>query len=323
MGHLRAPCSEVRVLKILGLLLAHLILIAPLSVALAALLRMEAHQADLLVQFTAPAMIACLGFGLLLALLRLYPAALSALVVSGLLVFANWPQWRPANLAPDPSSPSFTLYSANLYVRNHDVEAIARSIKAANADVLILIEISPEVRAEADRLFADYPHRLYAGGGRRPASSAVISRYPLTNVPGAKHPETVAAMADTPLGPIHLMAAHLTRPWPFQPPSEQARQVGVLSQLRQDIQGPLILAGDFNAVSHGAIGRRIQSDLGLMPASAPLGTYPAKLPSPLAMTIDHVWHTPDLGLKRRLGLRNGSDHRPVIVQISRAAPPQP
>lgn len=319
----RLVCFEARVLKSLGLILAHLILIAPLSVALAALLRLQAHQADLLVQFTAPALIACVGFGLLLLLFRLYPAALSALVISGLLVWANWPQWQPAASAPAPASPRFTLYSANLWGRNHDVEMIERSIKAANADILILIEISPEVRSQSDRLFADYPHRLYAGGSHRPASSAVISRYPLVNVPGTKHPETVAAFAETPLGPIHLMAAHLTRPWPFQPHSEQARQVEVLRHLRQNIQGPVILAGDFNAVSHGAIGRHIQTDLGLTPAPALLGTYPAFLPSPLAMAIDHVWHTPDLNLTRRLGQKNGSDHRPVIVQISRAAPPRP
>ena len=38
------------------------------------------------------------------------------------------------------------------------------------------------------------------------------------------------------------------------------------------------------------------------------------------MTIDQVWRSPDLALlERRLGRKNGSDHRPVVTRFTLAA----
>lgn len=310
-------------LKLIATVAACLILIAPAIVAVAALGRIEHPAADLLVQFSAPALVATVAFTLSLWVLRLYPAASVASLVSLSLLIANWPQWFPSKAAAEVG-PSLSLYSANLWVYNQDMKALARSIERADADILVLVELGLTGREQADLLFAAYPHRLYAGHGDHPAKSAIISRYPLHPVQGPKHRETVAAVADTPLGPVTVVGAHMTRPWPFQPPVNQVKQVDQLSDLRRSLSGPVIMAGDFNAVSHGRIGRQIKADMALIPAPAFPGTFPAKLPSVLGMTIDHVWYTPDLALTaRRLGQANGSDHRPVIVQFSRAAPAQP
>lgn len=310
-------------LKLIATGAAGLILITPAMVAVAALGRIDHQAADLLVQFSAPAFVASLAFTLCLWALRLYPAAIAATLVSLSLLIANWPQWFPAKITAE-TGPSLSLYSANLWVYNQDMEALARSIERADADILVLVELGPTGREQADHLFATYPHRLYAGRGDHPAKSAIISRYPLSAVQGPMHRETVAAVADTPLGPVTVVGAHMTRPWPFQPQINQVKQVEKLGELRRRLSGPVIMAGDFNAVSHGRIGRQIKADMQVIPAPAFPGTFPRKLPSILGMTIDHVWHTPDLALtSRRLGQANGSDHRPVIVQFSRAAPPQP
>jgi endonuclease/exonuclease/phosphatase (EEP) superfamily protein YafD len=45
------------------------------------------------------------------------------------------------------------------------------------------------------------------------------------------------------------------------------------------------------------------------------------LPSALGITIDQVYASPDLAfVSRRLGQSTGSDHRPVVTEITRAAP---
>ena len=310
-------------LKLIANVTALLMLIPPLAVAVAALGRLDHRAADLLVHFTAPALIATLGLTLGLLILRLYPAATIGGLVSLALLVANWPQWVPPKTAPD-SHESFSVYSANLWVYNQDMKALARSIDRADADILILVELGATGREQADQLFADYPYRLYAGRGDHPAKSAILSRYPLSPVEGPKHRETVSAIAQTPLGPVTLIGAHLTRPWPYQPQANQMKQVDQLTELRRTLSGPLIMAGDFNAVSHGRIGRQIKQDMGLIPAPALLGTFPRKVLSLFGITIDQVWHTPDLSLiSRSLGLPNGSDHRSVITRFSRAAPPQP
>jgi endonuclease/exonuclease/phosphatase (EEP) superfamily protein YafD len=64
----------------------------------------------------------------------------------------------------------------------------------------------------------------------------------------------------------------------------------------------------------------VQRDISLRPAAGFPGTWPAALPSALAITIDQVYASPDLAfISRRLGQPTGSDHRPVVTEITRAA----
>ena len=127
-------------------------------------------------------------------------------------------------------------------------------------------------------------------------------------------------MARTPLGRLNVVGVHLTRPWPFQEQWGQISQTMALQAVVEDLDGPVIVAGDFNSVSSARIGKQMRRDLGLHPAAAFPGTWPADLPAPLGMTIDQVYASPDLAFVRRgLGDPTGSDHRPVVTEITRAA----
>ena len=314
-----SPLKAVLHLTALGLLAG------PAAIALAALTRVGHRWTDLLAQFTAPALVATLALTLLGAVLRLRPAMIAGMGVTVLLILAVWPQWLPRGAAlPREDAPTVTLYSANLWARNTDVEAIARSIAEADADIVILVELGDAPSAELDRVLAGYPHRIFNARVDRPsgaARAAIASRYPLTAV--ADRPDglvSVAATAQTPLGPVNIIGAHLTRPWPFQYQWGQIRQATALAAIRHHMTGPVIAAGDFNSVSSARIGRQIQAETGLIPAPGWPGTWPSALPSATGITIDHVWRSPDLALlERRLGRKNGSDHRPVITRFTLAA----
>ncbi|MNQ56696.1 hypothetical protein D3C85_708260 [compost metagenome] len=318
-----SPLKAVAHLAALGLLAA------PTAVALSALTRIGHRWTDLLAQFTAPALAATLVLTLLYAVLRLRPAMIAGLGVTVLLVLAVWPQWLPRGAAlPREDAPTLTLYSANLWAPNTDVEAIARSIVEADADIVVLVELGDGPAAQLDRVLAGYPHRLLNARVDRPsgaARAAIASRYPLTAI--ADRPDglvSVSAVAQTPLGPINIIGAHLTRPWPFQHQWGQINQATALAAIRRDMNGPVIAAGDFNSVSSARIGRQIQAETGLIPAPGWPGTWPSVLPPAFAMTIDQVWRSPDLALlERKLGRKNGSDHRPVITRFTLAAKPAP
>ena len=115
-------------------------------------------------------------------------------------------------------------------------------------------------------------------------------------------------------------SAHPIRSWPFQFQWGQINQVTALSGFRKTLEGPVIVAGDFNSVSSTRIGRQVRDEMGLIPAPGWPGTWPALAPSALGVTIDQVWRSPDLALvSRRLGEPTGSDHRPVVTEITRAA----
>lgn len=314
-----SPLKAVIHLAALGLLAA------PAAIALSALTRIGHRWTDLLAQFAAPALTATLALTLLYAVLRLRPAVIAGLGVTVLLILAVWPQWFPRGGAlPREGAPSLTLYSANLWAWNTDVEAITRSIREANPDIVVLVELGDTPSAQLDRVLAGYPHRVLNARVDRPsgaARAAIASRYPLTAIADrADGLVSVAATAQTPLGPVNIIGAHLTRPWPFQYQWGQINQATALAAIRRDMTGPVIAAGDFNSVSNARIGRQIQAEAGLIPAPGWPGTWPSVVPSAAAMTIDQVWRSPDLALlERRLGRKTGSDHRPVITRFSLTA----
>lgn len=310
--------------KALMRLAALALLTPPGLVAVSALSRIGHRLPDLLTQFTAPALVATAMLCGLFLLLRLWDMAALGAGVAGLLLLAVWPQWTPDH-GRSAGPQTLTVYAANLWARNEDVAAIARSIERADADVVMLIELGDAPAAQLDTILSAYPHRVATPRRDRPsgaARSVIASRLPLHQVRDADGQGLAAlvAQAETPLGPVSLIAVHLTRPWPFQHPYGQISQAQRLAALRAGLEGPVVVAGDFNTVSSGRIGRQIKAETGLIPAPAWPGTWPSALPASLGIAIDHVWRTPDLALvERRLGQKTGSDHRPVIVRLSRAA----
>ncbi|GGE85268.1 endonuclease/exonuclease/phosphatase family protein [Mycetocola zhadangensis] len=96
----------------------------------------------------------------------------------------------------------------------------------------------------------------------------------------------------------------------------------------QCASGSVIMAGDFNATVDNMIGLESAddatlgqcADAGRASGNGAVGTWPSKIPALLGAPIDHVMATPDWTVT---GMRvatetdgTGSDHRPVLVQLS-------
>lgn len=278
---------------------------------------------DLLAQFTAPLLIMMVLLTAGTGLLRLRRPAVVGLLTSLLLGLAVWPQWFPEAEPPDPDAAVVRVYSANLFYRNNDTDRIRRSIEAADADIVVLIELASDPALQIDRLLAGYPHRaasLRLDQTRGPSRSLIASRWPLTaraDPPDGLH--AVAATVETPVGPVNVIGVHLTRPWPFQHSWGQISQTMALQAVVSGLDGPILVAGDFNSVSSARIGNQVQRDIGLRPAPGFPGTWPSDAPSALGITIDQIYASPDLAfVSRKLGLSTGSDHRPVVTEVTRA-----
>ena len=278
---------------------------------------------DIFAQFTAPMFIASAVATVLLALLRFRMAAWAGLTTSIVLFVVVAPQWTPRQPPAEPDAPVVRLYSANVYYLNDDVAAMHRSIETADPDIVILIELGRGPMEQLDTLLAGYPYRagsMRMNETRGPSRSVIASRWPLRQIenrPDGLH--SVTAVAQTPLGEVNVIGVHLTRPWPFQYQWGQISQTMALGDIRRTLDGPVIIAGDFNSVSNARIGRQMQDDLGMTPATGFPGTWPSDLPAPLGITIDQVWRSPELTfVNRKVGQPNGSDHRPVVTEFTRA-----
>jgi endonuclease/exonuclease/phosphatase (EEP) superfamily protein YafD len=305
--------------------LALCILIPPLVIGLAALSGIDHRWVDILAQFPAPALTLTLIFVAVLAILRLRLAAGAGAVVAVVLALAIWPQAMTDRGKPMPGAPVLTLYSANLLVTNTNVDAVKASVAAANPDILVLIEAPLIVSEHANELFPQYPHRLrspWPGFGAGTSGNMILSRWPLTpgkiRAPGLSY---ALAKVETPLGPLNVVGVHMTRPWPFQFEWGQLTQAMTLNTLVKKLDGPVVVAGDFNSVSSARVGRQIRSDIGMKANPGWPGTWPSMAPAIFGFTIDQVYRTPDLAVvDRKIGKRTGSDHRPVITRLTLAEP---
>jgi len=307
-----------RLIDIVGTLAALL----PLVIGVAALSGSDHRWPDILAQFTAPVLVATLIAVIFAALLRLKATAVTGLVALLALTIAVWPQWFPSAPTPQKDAPTITVYSANLWAKNTDVTAMALSIAEADADIILLVELGDVPADKLDVLLPDHPYRLVSAPSNltvAPARAMVASKWPIKRVPDARrqHLSAMTASVQTPLGEVGVMAAHLTRPWPYQFQWGQIMQASEMADIRPYMGRKAIIAGDFNSVSSARIGRQVKDTMGLVPAPAPFGTWPTKLPAVFGITIDQVWYSPELALvDRKLGQDNGSDHRPVITRFT-------
>lgn len=308
-------------------LLALAALAGLIAVGVADLSGSPRREAVLLSQFTGPTLVVGLMLiGACLALRRPRMAAAMALACM-VLSAAMAPQLLPAGARAERGSPTVRLYLANIYIRNENVAAIARSIREAEADIVVLTEINSRVlldEARMARILPDHPHRLNSavvGGPYRMNHGVIASRYPL-QAEMLDQLDGIAAMhvrLDTPLGPLSVTGAHLTRPWPFLHHGAQDHQLGRLIERLERIEGPHVVAGDFNSTPATGIGQRLRIERRLASAPSWPGTWPSVLPAPLRIGIDNVFVSRELSITARtLAVPNASDHSPVIVEIRRA-----
>ncbi len=297
----------------------------PLAIAVASLSAIGHRWVDILAQFVGPAAV---GAGLLVAtalVLRLRAATVATGLVGFIVMVAGSPQWFPTKGWP-ADGPGFTLYSANLFVQNADLPAIGTSIRQANADVVVLMEVGDAARPGLDTVLAAYPHRIVTprrAGGAGPSVFVIASRWPLTERRiELMYMFAIAGEVQTPAGPVTVAGVHLTRPWPYQEQWGQILQTQDLIDWLATVDGPVVVAGDFNSVSSARIGRMLRRETGLVAAPGWPGTWPSALPAWAGITIDQVYRSPELAVvERRLGRPNGSDHRPVVTRFVKAQTP--
>ncbi len=264
-----------------------------------------------------------LCFGLALALAR-RKRVLSVLTLAIAALLALHLSWLAPLFVPDPrpaTTRTFTLLSLNIRGELGDATDIVA--QSRDSDVVVLLETTP--RAIRDLHAAGMDDRFaYSAGKDSPGSaSAIYSRFPLTAVQPL--PQTSFQMwqatAQIPrLGGVRIIAAHPCNPFCGRGywPAEHALLQRVIAR---ELDRPLVVAGDFNAVDDHLPMRQLYR-LGLTSATDIVGagwlpTYPANAPIPPLIPIDHILLDDRLTATSITRIRvTGTDHLGLVATVA-------
>ncbi|MES2916873.1 MAG: endonuclease/exonuclease/phosphatase family protein [Pseudomonadota bacterium] len=230
-----------------------------------------------------------------------FVATLLALLTGGQVLLAySWPGLPGA----------YSVYQKNMLFRNVDLPALEADIRAADAQIVTLQEVSEPNLALLTALRDLYPYQQVCPGNQV-GGTAVLTRLP--PVPGTAFCGPGLAAMQVVAGTegqdrFWLVSVHLR--WPF--PYAQAEQVNLLLPILDRLQGPAILAGDFNMVRWANSVKRLSDILGLRPAGPTFGSY-IGLSDQFALPIDHVFATRGGRVSPRGTF--GSDHLGLLAEV--------
>jgi endonuclease/exonuclease/phosphatase (EEP) superfamily protein YafD len=266
--------------------------------------------------FTLPILVCALVWLGLMLLLQQVPASLVSALAVIMLMAAHWPQAFPYRPQPDPGATPIKVLFHNLWHNNPSGAGVLKLIDKEQPDVVALIEVSSEARAELlSGLEGRYPYRdLHY-------DRLIFSRFPLRDVAYAKKLDAGHVRVKTPDGPINLITVHLTRPWPFKRGSQTSQVERLETFLTPYDTENMLVVGDFNSTPSAALLRDFARHQALNPAPALIGTWPDYLPGFVRLGIDNSFAGKALRFnERHVGDNTGSDHLPVIFVVTRAAP---
>jgi len=245
-------------------------------------------------------------------------AAMSA-AVGGYWSWRLWPRRAPRD-ATEEAAPLLRLVSANLLYENLDFERTLQGLVALDADVLVLCEVTPEMRRHFRRLEMTYPHALDTCAPESFYGILILSRFPLTlrstGVGEDPTPRHIAAELSIGTDTISLVAIHPTNPLRFSRAHRIPAEFDAVADLCRTAPPDLVLIGDCNAAGWSSYLRALERDTGLANDGKTRPSWPIWLPPLVRLPLDHVWVRGRVALLRTLlGPRLGSDHLPLIAEI--------
>ncbi len=218
----------------------------------------------------------------------------------------------------DANAPSIRLLSFNILKENRrNGEAIARMITASGADVVSIMEAEP-LEPYLSRLVEAYPYRIGCGTLAANCDQVLFSKTPLERATiRSLSPLFVDRfiLAETEIRgqKINIASIHTTKPY-FD--DFQTAELVQATLAMEKMQGPLVLAGDFNASSLAPNIRNFFIWTGLRTASYEPPTWPIRL-GMLGLPIDHVYVRPPMKIRSVSALPSayGSNHAGLMAEL--------
>jgi len=234
-----------------------------------------------------------------------------------------------------PNDSSLTVLSWNTLGDEPGAAAVAKLALDSGADVLTLPESTKEFSFEVAAIMKDAGRPMWLETAAfdqisksRSTSvlwSADLGEYSIDETVGATSVlPSLVMRPDDGDGPV-IIAVHAVAPLPVEFENWRADLAWLGDQCSGD---NVIMAGDFNAtLDHMAGIQHDQNaalgacaDAALATDNAAVGTWPTAIPALVGAPIDHIMATPNWTVTGMRVIEShdgfGSDHRPVLAQLS-------
>lgn len=274
---------------------------------------------------------------LALAIRRWTHAAVLILLAATL----SWPIVLSHEQPATASNPDrLKIMSANLWHSATGHDRTIESLMASDADVIGLVEVTPDWRTPLAPLVAKYPYRVDCIEAGRRCQVMLLSKLPILRTYSGRIWHATPAVAGGDLvwngRTVAVLATHLYRPLSDIRESEhgeddpayrdylgkrlpltrQAGQVGMLAKYLNGLPRNLVIMGDLNSAPWSGVQRAFRDKTGLRNQAGWDFTWPSWLPWPLRLPLDHVLARGHLAVTRfAAGPETESDHLPVIAEV--------
>jgi endonuclease/exonuclease/phosphatase (EEP) superfamily protein YafD len=281
---------------------------------------------DLITHFYVAAWIVTLAAVAALAWVRRYRTAMTFSVLAVVQAVPILRYELPNPAPPSSSAPRLRLLVANVFKNNRDYEAIAGLIRRERPDVVGLVEVLPHLVAglEATAVHREYPYRYYHPVGVQGLALWFRERPAAIEEPAIFAPKgNPVYRATIRLGgrDVRLWLAH--PPHPIGDGRERANpDLEALGLAVGKDRGSRILVGDMNRTEGSPYFADLLRYSGLRDSRLGFGPEPSwPAWSFYRIPIDHAFVSEDLVVVgRRVGPAIGSDHLPLILDVTLAAP---
>lgn len=259
----------------------------------------------------------------LLFKLRAWAVAGSAIALFNLVIV--WPflplpgavQAAPAVAA----RPGLRVVSLNVWYLSDRYDAVLDYLRNSNADLIGLVEVSPEWRAALQPLEAIYPYRSDCIGAVANCEEILLSKYPFEASAAGRidgHlPVVVWGRIAWQGRSVTIAETHVTRPIRAGDPRSQGWQMDRLAGYLDTLGPDLVVMGDFNSAPWSRNQGTLRKTTGLMNNGRLALTWPAWGWPFVRLPIDQIFTRGDLQISGfKAGPDLGSDHLPVEATIS-------
>lgn len=274
--------------------------------------------AELLIQWT-------LGLSCVLAacvVLKAWKTALAAFLLFALNSLSILPHLSAPDTAP--GAKQLRVVTANVYSRNENHRLIESELNKAQADVVVVVELTNSLHEHLKRAFRrSHPHSIVScrDGGNfgigiysaEPLEEQAILYFNSLQLPSAA--VTIECNGES----IHILAVHTLPPvgrQGFRARNEQLDQIAKYVAERQGDR--LAVLGDLNLTPWSPIYRRFLTDAGLTSAGQAnlTPTWYQFSAFPFGLVLDHILTGSDLRTTDyRVSDHAGSDHRFVSATL--------